>query len=238
MRALDCKGSSSLRYGLVSAWALDETGAADRVDLLGRYNLSASGSPGTADGPGDGRGKAVTLAAASNQTLYIASGDASSGLTPGTGDFTFACFVNFSSVGNRMIAGRYHAAGTGREWRLRTDGGNLFSFSLSVDGANATEIVTTGTSGVVGVWQAVRCWKSGAAMRLQKNTGTIASGNAVNASGWTQGTAPWVIGSYSAAGTGLFDGKIAMPHYWNRVLTDGEWLQFYRAGIGRLYPFR
>lgn len=91
-----------------------------------------------------------------------------------------------------------------------------------------------GTALVTNTWHLVRMWYDAATgfHYNQKDLGAIAS-DAIDVAGLLRGDLKVQIGTLS--GGSFWGGNIGPLMWWDRVLTDAEWLELYNGGAGRVY---
>lgn len=222
----------ALTDSLVAYWKLDEA-SGPRADSHGSNTLTDNNTVASA------AGKVATAGdfEFSNQE-YLSRAD-NADLSTGDIDFTLQAWVRLESEtadGYSAIMGKWGAAG-GREYLLYYLNGVGFSFSVSSNGTNPTDLTSGFGTQTNGTWYLIHAWHDAANNQLgiSVNAGTPTT-TSYSAGVFDSGS-EFVIGRNTGGGPGgYFDGLIDEVGFWKRVLTSGERTQLYNGGSGLAYP--
>lgn len=226
------------RYGLVSAWKLDED-AGPRRDAYGTNHLTDNNTVTQAAGV---IGSAGLFTAANSEYLSVADNAA---LSTGDIDFWAVTWAYLNSISaDQYIICKYLPAGSQREWYLARDNATgRFSFGVSATGGGLSASQDATTLGVVAsaTWYFLMVAHDSIA-----NTISIsANGGPFDSSAYTLGvfdsTAPFQIGAL-ATPAGYMDGRIdavafgKSPPAGISALKNEIRAYFWNGGNGRQYP--
>lgn len=214
-----------LMTNLISHWRLDEA-SGGRVDAHDGNNLTDVNTVGQAVGK---IGNAASFIAGNQEALSVADNPT---LSMGDIDFTIAVWVWVDNAGSMGIVGK--SGGGSREYVLQSFGG-AFYFTVSADGAGASQLVSSGGHGA-GAWHFVVAWHdaAGDTINIQVNNGTPTS--LAHVGGAYNGNATLYVGLYEL-GLEYLSGRVDSLSIWKRLLTAGERTSLYNSGTGLDYPF-
>lgn len=221
--------ASTLNNGLVAYWKLDET-SGTRADSVGSITLSDGNTVGYAAGK---QGNAASFVATSSEYLYAAN---PAPLQFADEDFTFACWVKFTSLGTVGILNKLATVNGLRSYRLYVNiSGQLF-WDVSPDGNTDVVLSTPSGSVTTGAWFFVVCWHDSVAnkLRICVNNGTVYETD--HAGGVFNSASAFQVGTLRAT-LGYMTGEVDELGAWDRVLTSDEITELYNSGNGKTYPF-
>ena len=215
---------STLLNGLYAAWKMNETGNVNRADAVGGSTMVVNGTVNDAAGI---LGRAANFVG--NVANYLECAD-NPDISPAGTSFTVAFWIKINTAGNQGFVNKFGGAG-GSEYIVDCSATGyprflVYGFST---GASVTSAVAVNDSPA---WNAIRAWydKSANKVKIQVNAGAIAETATVGALNVSNGSMRW----------GMFE-NVSRPcnsaidhgHFWKRVLTDAEWLEFYNGGAGK-----
>ena len=151
---------------------------------------------------------------------YITAGN-NPYLAPGTGNFTYSCWIN--PAGYSYYAGLLVVATTGGLW-IGKLGSNMVLRAYNVE-----DYLQYSTLPTVGQWTNVVITRAGTAVTLYYNANSVAT--ATTGYNFVQATA--YIGNDGPTSSANFNGKIANTSFYNRALTASEIQQNFNAIKGR-----
>lgn len=228
---------SSLLVDLAAGWQMEESGTADRTDVLGVNDLTVTGTV-VSDTTGIiGNGMDVSVSTA--PTGVEGASDAS--LQAGASGFSLSLWVN--PTAGLLVGGGGAALSKGQvgdvEYGIAIEdvgSGLRLEMVVSDDGTTFTVVQdTTALSG--STWYHVVAWhdpSGGGTINISVNDNTPSStafAGPINAS-----TGNFAIG-FLEWGSFNFDGIIDEVYLWQRILTSGERTSLYNSGAGLTYPF-
>jgi hypothetical protein len=143
-------------------------------------------------------------------------------LAPGTGNFTYSCWIN--PVGYSYYAGLLVVAVTGGLW-IGKLGSNMVLRAYNVE-----DHLQYSTLPTVGQWTNVVITRDGTAVTLYYNANSVAT--ATTGYNFVQATA--YIGNDGPISSANFNGKITNTSFYNRALSSSEVLNNYN-NIKRKY---
>lgn len=151
---------------------------------------------------------------------YITAGN-NPYLAPGTGNFTYSCWIN--PAGYSYYAGLLVVATTGGLW-IGKLGSNMVLRAYNVE-----DYLQYSTLPTVGQWTNVVITRAGTAVTLYYNANSVAT--ATTGYNFVQATA--YIGNDGPTSSANFNGKIANTSFYNRALSASEIQQNFNAIKGR-----
>jgi hypothetical protein len=237
-RRLGGSSASALINGLISYWPLETTAYAD---IVSGNNLTATNG-GVSITPGGGiiGSCAAFSAGVANSVLSIAD-SASVGAGSGV-SFTISGWTTYFAgyAGSALIA---KWDGTHNDFRLLTNTGNYWCFSVTNLAGTATAevdtLLTAASLGNVGnsKWYHLAAGYDDAmqAIWIQVNGGLRRWASCV---GVQRTAAPFTIGNLGTSGATPFgNGGIDECALWHRSLSADEINLIYNMGLGNQYPF-
>jgi hypothetical protein len=151
---------------------------------------------------------------------YITAGN-NPYLAPGTGNFTYSCWIN--PAGYSYYAGLLVVATTGGLW-IGKLGSNMVLRAYNVE-----DYLQYSTLPTVGQWTNVVITRAGTTVTLYYNANSVAT--ATTGYNFVQATA--YIGNDGPTSSANFNGKIASTSFYNRALPASEIQQNFNAIKGR-----
>jgi len=152
-----------------------------------------------------------------------------------TGDMTIMAWVKPESLSaNHMVVSKRETTGNQRSYRFFVDSTGLVNFIGSSDGINQDITGSGSTTISTGVWNHIAIVYDNAGT-LAFYLNTVADGTVTGLpTSIFNGTAPFAIGADFAAGVAadLFDGLVDEVRIFNRVLTAGDIVSFWKNDIG------
>jgi len=221
----------SLLDGLVSWWAMEETGAATRVDSAGGHNATAYSTPGTRTGI---KGNACDF---NGSTQYLQAAHHTD-LRAGARDFSFALWVELDTLAVQTFVCKANTgtpSSTTWEWQIGLDDSpNQFRFILGVGSAWPECMASTFGTPSIGTKYCIYAeYKhSTTTMGISINNGTLntlSSGGTPNTT-----TQPVTFGVFPGIGQWA-NGGLDEFAFWSRLLTTAERTEYYNSGSGVTY---
>jgi Concanavalin A-like lectin/glucanases superfamily len=226
----------ALSDNLISYWSLEEASGASAIDAKGTNTLASNGTGGVGSGVGK-VANARVFSHVNNTYLSVAS---NSSLQTGDIDFTFTCWVNFttdiSGQSNFGIISKASDAGTSTtEYWIDWQETNNCIRIVVTDSSNYGEAHWS-SSPSTGTWYFVVAWHD-----------SVNNVVGINVNNGTSVTTAWSAGTHSLSnafkigelGTlnRQMDGTIDEVGFWKRVLTGAEITDLYNSGNGRAYSY-
>jgi hypothetical protein len=141
---------------------------------------------------------------------------------------TISCWIKTTNSGNNTIIGRELGSGTGRDWKLYLNNGNVL-FWCSADGTAGDITVLTSSSTVNdGNWHNLIAVNDGTNQYIYIDgnlNNSNSGGQTINAS-----TTNNYIGSKNG-NTFFFNGSISNVSIWNAGLTSAQVTEIYNEGV-------
>lgn len=179
---------------------------------------------------------AANFVAASSQSATIAD---NADMSAGNTEFTFAGWVNPTSVAaNQTVFSKYGASGS-REYLLWIPAASTFRFQVSVGGAGSTTSnSTTYGNAVAGAWQFVVASYDQANVKISVNGGAF--NNTAQTGAAFDSTQQFGFAT-NDAGTGFGAGSADSWGFWKTApagggaLTLAQITKLYKGGVGMAY---
>lgn len=209
---------STLSNGLIHYWNLNETAGARANAITPAWTL-AGGDYGAGK-----RGNAAYIDLDNSLTRNSLAGS-----QLGSGSFTIALWVKFTTVGTTELFEVLYAPALPRE--LRVEGG-AYNFSLWDSSFNHAQ--ADGPAVTTGVWHSVVAWFDTVTMKTYlsiDNAAPVVSAVALVDLA-DAGTCSLTVNTPDTT-VALID-EIAV---WNRALISDERTELYNGGAGKFYPF-
>lgn len=234
---IDAPAYSTLNYGLVAFWNMDEN-SGQRYDMSGngRHLIEHNTVPSSTGLMGNAavflQANTPGLARTSEEAFTMSS----------TQELTVAAWANASSItgANMMLVTKNQAAAGSREWQLRRVPSDRYVFQIN-DSGNAGATATANNFGdppldtnhlVIGFYDS----RSGVCVQVNTIAVTVASADPIHKTNVITLT----IGhSFDSGGlvANFWHGRIDATGIWKRRLTPQEREELYNAGNGRQAPF-
>jgi hypothetical protein len=218
-----------LPTGMVEVWPLSEAGGT-RAGAHAGLNLTDNNTVGSDSGK---FGPAAQFIAANNEYLSIDD----PALQAGDIDFTLSCWIYRASSDARCVIGKWDYTTGNREYALMIDAGSRHKLSFLVNpfgyaAANAQvdiSIIKELT------WYFVVCWHDATANTINIRINNYHMNSVSHSGGIHAANSTFCIGSLVPGGL-PWDGMIAYPSVFKRLLSDNEQSAMWNRGNGLVYP--
>jgi hypothetical protein len=220
----------ALTDNLMAFWELEET-SGTRVDSHGNNDLTDNNT--VTSNPGIvGTAAQFTLA----NTEYLSIAD-NTDLSTGDIDYTLQAWVRLDTKATlQVIAAKYGASGTEREYHLRyNQSTDRFYFAVNDTGGTAQPVESNNFGAPsTATWYCIHVWHDSVnnQVGIAVNAGTANTDAATGGS--NNSSYAFQLGYSDQLGFAL-DGRLDQVGFWKRVLTSQERTELYNGGAGMTY---